>query len=286
MADSVTETPIAPSVAPASAPITSESLGALNGDSFRALLPEEVRSKPYAKDINTFGDFVKKFDGAQTLLGQRTLPDANSTPDQWKEFHGKLAPKSADDYKLPAAIDGLPADFVKNAAESKILKPLFHAAGISTYQANTLFSGFMKMLYGAEQADKKAKDDGFVKLSNELFGTNKESIVTNAKKFLATHVPANVQPLLNELDEKQMTVLLAVTDGMAKKFTGEDPFRGAGSGAGGSGGETKDQLIAQMQAIQKDPVWSDPFKDKVKHAELTAKMEAIRGKLRKVLSPA
>jgi hypothetical protein len=46
---------------------------------------------------------------------------------------------------------------------------------------------------------------------------------------------------------------------MAKKFTGEDPFRGIGGGAPG-GGETKDQLVAAMQAIQRDPAYSDPSK--------------------------
>jgi len=37
-----------------------------------------------------------------------------------------------------------------------------------------------------------------------------------------------------------------------------------------------------MQAIQRDPCYSDPFKDRPKHAELQAKMEVIRGKLKKL----
>lgn len=271
-----------PAAAPAPAPITSESLGALNGDAFRGVLPEDIRSKPYMKDVNTFGDFVKKFDGAQTLLGQRATPDANSTPEQWKDFHSKIAPKTADEYKFPDTIDGVDPKFVKGAAEGKLLRPLLHAAGVSPYQANLLFSGFLKMVSQAETSEKTTKDTAFTKLSGELFGDQKEAITTNAKKFLSTHVPPNVLPLLEGMDEKQMTVLLAVTDGMAKKFTGEDPFRGGGAGAGSGGGETKDQLIAQMQTIQKDPAYSDPFKDKPKNAELNAKMEVIRGKLKKL----
>lgn len=138
------------------------------------------------------------------------------------------------------------------------------------------------MVKAAEANEKTTKDAAFTKLSTDLFAGNKDAIIGNAKKFMATHIPENVRPLLDSMDEKQLTVLLALTDGMAKKFTGEDPFRGGGAGAGGGGGETKEQLIAQMQAIQKDPVYADPFKDRPKHAELLSKMETIRGKLKKL----
>jgi len=263
--------------------ITSESLGALQGDAFRGVLPEDIRAKPYMKDVNTFGDFIKKFDGAQTLLGQRTTPDDKSTPDQWKEFHGKGAQKTAEDYKFTTTIEGLNQEFVKKAGEGKLLRPLLHAAGVSPYQANILFSGFLKMVAKAEQSEKAAKDAAFVKLSTDTFGDQKELILNNAKKFMTTHIPENVRPLLESLDEKQMTILLALTDGMAKKFTGEDPFRGGGgAGSGGGGGETKEQLVAQMQQIMKDPAYKDAFRDKIKHADLNAKMEIIRGKLKKL----
>jgi hypothetical protein len=262
--------------------ITPEAIGALQGDSFRALLPEDVRSKPYVKDINTFGDFVKKFDGAQTLLGQRAVPDATADATAWKAFHEKAAPKTADEYKFPDAIEGLDPAVVKKAGEAKMSRPLLKAADVSPYQANILFSGFMKLVHGAEQSEKTRKDTEFDTLSKDLFGDQKEAILTNGKKFLASHLPEKARALLDTLDEKQLAVVLAATDGMAKKFTGEDPFRGGGAGAGGSGGETKDQLVAQMQAIQKDPVYADPFKDRPKHAELLAKMEIIRGKLKKL----
>lgn len=268
--------------APAAATITAESLSALQGDSFRGVLPKEIAEKPYMKDVNTFGDFVKKFDGAQTLLGQRTTPDDKATPEQWKEFHAKTAPKTADEYKLPVAVEGLDSEFVKKAGEAKWIKPLFHAAQISPHQANILYPEFLKMIKAAEAADKKAGDERFAKLSSDIFKDQKDVIVTNAKKFMATHIAPEMQPMLNELGEKELTLLIALTDGMAKKFTGEDPFRGGGAGAGSGGGETKDALIAQMQAIQKDPVYTDPFKDRPKHAELLAKMDVIRGKLKKL----
>lgn len=262
--------------------ITAESLNALQGDSFRAVLPKEFVEKPYMKDVTTFGDFVKKFDGAQTLLGQRTTPDEKATPEQWKEFHAKTAPAKPEDYKFPDKIDGVRSDLTAKALEAKWIRPLFHGAQLSQHQVSVLFPQFMKMIVAAEAEDKKLGDERFMKLSSEVFKDQKDTVITNAKKFMATHIPADMQPMLDSLDEKQLTLLIAMTDGMAKKFTGEDPFRGGGAGAGSGGGETKETLIAQMQAIQKDPVYVDPFKDRPKHAELLAKMEVIRGKLKKL----
>jgi len=267
------------------ATITAESISALKDDGFRAILPKDFAAKPYMKDVNTFGDFVKKFDGAQTLLGQRTTPDEKATPEQWKEFHSKTAPKTAEEYKLPDTIEGVNPEITKKGVEAKWLKSMFHEAALSPHQVSVLYPKFMKMISAAEAADKKAGDERFAKLSSDTFKDQKDTIVTNAKKFMATHIPAEMQPMLNELGEKELTLLIALTDGMAKKFTGEDPFRGAGGGTPG-GGETKDQLVAAMQAIQRDPAYSDPFKDRPKHAELQAKMDVIRGKLKKLLSGA
>ena len=271
-----------PATPPPAAPtITAESLGALKDDGFRAILPKDIAAKPYMKDVNTFGDFVKKFDGAQSLLGQRTIPDATATPEQWKEFHAKTTPKSADEYKFPDTIEGLSPEATKQAAGAAWLKPLLHSAQISAHQASILYPGFMKLMVAAEAADKKTSEEAFAKMSSSVFKDQKDAVVANAKKFMATHISPEMLPMLESLDDKSMTLLIAMTDGMAKKFTGEDPFRGGG-GAAPAGGETKEGLVAQMQKIMGDPAYSDPFKDRPKHAELNQQMEVIRGKLKKL----
>lgn len=263
--------------------ITAEALGAVQGDAFRALLPADIQSKPYAKEINTFGDLIKKFDGAQGLLGQRAVPDPNDPPEKWVEFHGKHAPKTIEEYKLADAIEGVPPEYLTKATGlTNMVKSILFAAKASPYQARLAHTELMKVLYKAESGIKKQGDDAFIKLSGDLFGEQRDAVIANGKKFLAAYLPDNIKPLLEGMDEKQLTVVLAATDNLAKKFTGEDPFRGGGNGPGGSGGETKDQLIAQMQAIMKDPAYSDPFKDKPKHSDLNQKMEVIRGKLKKL----
>lgn len=271
-----------PAVTPAPAIITVDSLGAVQGDAFRALLPADVQTKPYAKNLNTFTDLVKGFDGAQSLLGQRAMPDANSTPEQWMEFHGKTRPESAEKYTFGKA-EGVTDEYITKAnGLVKKLQGILFSGGASVHQGNVIIPAILKELATAETAFSSANDQKFSQLATQLFGGQKDAVIANGKKYLAAHLPDNMKPLLETMDEKQLTVVLAATDVMAKKFTGEDPFRGGGGGGGGGGGETKEQLVMQMQTIMKDPSWSDPFKDKVKHADLNQKMDVIRGKLKKL----
>lgn len=264
---------------PAPAAITVESLGAVQGDAFRALLPAEIQAKPYAKEINTFGDLVKKFDGATTLLGQRVLPDENTPPEKWGEFHSKFRPETPEKYEV-GTVEGVAPEYVQKAGPIvKIVQNLLHKAGASSYQAKQILPGILKELFTAETRHSQLRDQSFAKLAGDLFGDKKDSVIQNGKTFLAAHLPENIRPLLESFDEKQLTVVLAATDALAKKFTGEDPFRGSGGGGGG-GQETKETLVAQMQEIMKNPAYSDPFKDRVKHKELNDKMEVIRGKLK------
>ena len=267
--------------------ITAEGLGKVEGDAFRSLLPADIQAKPYAKDINNFGDFVKRYDGAQALLGQRNVPAATDPDEKWAEFHGKMRPEKPEGYVIPE-VQGVPPEIVKQWAEGPLLKSLLHKANASPYQAKILSTEIMSLLYKAQMHEEQesvkatqAKDASFAKLAGDLFGDNKDNVIANGKKFLAANLPENVRPLLEGMSEKELTVVLAATDGMARKFTGEDPFRGGG-GNGGGGGETKDQLVAQMQAIMKEPAYGDPLKDRVKNADLNARMEVIRGKLKKL----
>jgi negative regulator of replication initiation len=234
------------------------------------------------KNINTFGDLVKGFDGAQNLLGQRALPDNNSTPEQWDAFHAKLRPESADKYVMPTEIEGLPADYIKKASESKEFRALLHSASASPRQAQVLFSGLMKTLYAAEQRAIQNRDASFTKMATEFFGDKKDAIMANGKAYLAANLPENVKPLLANMDDDHIAVVLASIETTVKKFTGEDPFRGGGPGAGGSGSQTMESLKARMTAIIQDPVWSDPFKDRTKHAQLTQEMEKVRADMRKL----
>lgn len=264
------------------ATITPEAINGLQGDAFRALLPEDVRGAGWLKDVNTFGDFVKKSAGAQSLLGQRAVPDANATPEQWDAWFAQVnAPSKPDAYAMPDKIDGIPDEYVKNAQEAKVLHAAMAAGRILPAQAKAFTTALLKQTYAAEQAEQKADEEAFDKLMNGLFGQNRGAIQENGKKYIASVVPAEIQGQFGKLSNEAWAVLIAATDAIAKKFGQEDNFRG-GQAAGSGGAETEDQLKGQMRDIMAQKEYQDPLMNKTKHAELMQKMEVIRGKLAKI----
>jgi hypothetical protein len=258
-------------------------INTLQGDKFHAILPEEIRTKPYMKDINSFSDFAKKFDGAQTLIGQRMTPGDDATPEQWNEWFNKAGrPEKPESYVIPE-IDGVPKEYIEQASEKGVMKQLFHSAGLNTQQAKILSANFLKTIYTSEQQSKVAADASFEKTMETAFGKDRAAVLENGKKVLAAYVPDSVKPLLAGLDDKAWAVMLAATDGIMKKHVSEDGFRGAGgTGSGGTGPDTKESITAQMRTIMAQPEYGSPHLNRTKNAELNTQMETLREKLRKI----
>jgi len=246
------------------------------------VLPEDIRNKPYVKDVKNFSGLVKKLDGAQTLLGQRNVPGADSSSEEWETYLNKLRPAKASDYVMPT-VEGIDPEYLKSTVGSPILVDLLHKAGTSPYQANILMTGLANIVDQSEKTEKIRHDQVLSESAKSTFGDQADVVLANGKKFLAANIPEAMQPLLNEMDPKTLTAVLGITDSLAKKFTGEDPYRtGAGVGSGTSK-DTKESIVAEMQVIQKDPAYTDAFKDKVKNAQLHSDMEKLRERLRKVV---
>lgn len=271
--------PVVTTPAPAFDPTV---LNTLQGDSFKSIFPEEFRAKPYLKDVNTFGDFLKKFDGAQTLIGQRSAPADTATPEEWNNFFTKLGrPEKPEGYQIPE-IQGVPKEFVDKASEIGILKQIMHQAGMNPYQAKVFASGFLKNIYDAELAEKKVEETKFSEFMDKTFGQNKVAIFDNGKKYLNGVLPENIKPLIEGLDEKSLAVVLAATEGIVKKHVSEDGFRGVGSAPTGQAPRTKETIAGDMRNILAQKEYSDPFLNKTKHGELKQQMERLREELRKM----
>ena len=72
-------------------------------------IPEELKDKPYIKNLKDFPDLFNQFSNAQELLGKRPndIPDSQSTPEDWDKFYNKVGrPEHAEEYKFNA--DALP----------------------------------------------------------------------------------------------------------------------------------------------------------------------------------
>ena len=264
----------------APAAFDTSALNSLEGDNFRNIIPESVRGKPYLKDVNNFGDFVKKFDNAQGMIGKPVIPSAEATPEEWDGFYNKLGrPTEPKGYDF-GTVEGVPEEYVKNVQEVGVLKDIMHKAGLSPRQAKAFSDGFLKSIYKAETEQKTAGDEKFNKFMDTTFGQNKAAILENGKKFLATTLPDSVKPFLNDLDDKGLAVVIATADAIVKKHVNEDGFLGKGAPASGKGGDTEASITAEMRTILADPAYGDPFKDRTKHAALNEQMESCRTRLK------
>jgi len=277
--------PPAPSAPPAPPAFSTEALNGLKGADFHALFPEDVRSKPYMKEINNFGDLVKKFDGAQTLIGKPIVPSAEAPQEEWDAFNTKVGkPKTAAEYVVNE-VEGVPKDFIAKALEVGPIRQLMHDAGLSGRQGAKFAASFLKTIYTAEIAEKTEADARFDKLTTEAFGQHKQAIIENGKKFLSASLPDTVRPFVNELDEKALVVLIAATDAIMKKHVHEDGFKGKGTPPAGAGVDTIVSIQAEMSKIMTDPAYKNPFVDKLKNAELKTQMESLRIRLRAIAPP-
>jgi hypothetical protein len=146
----------------------------------------------------------------------------------------------------------------------------------------TAMTELIKHIYTSEQAEAKQAEIAHNAFMDKTFGKDRQAIVENGKKYLATVLTPEQNQLLAGMTDQQLGVVLAMTDSVAKKFGQEDSFRG-GQGAGGGGGsETQEVLTAQMREIMAQKEYADPFLNKNKHLELNQKMQLIRDKMVKL----
>jgi hypothetical protein len=264
------------------ATITAEAINGLQGDAFRNILPEDVRGAGWLKDVNTFGDFVKKSANAQTLIGQRAVPEDNAPPEQWNAWFQQIGrPADPKEYGVPE-VPGVPKEYIQGAVETGVLAKILHAAGANKMMARTAMTNIIKETYAAEQKEKAAGEAAHEKFMNETFGKDRQAITENGKKYLSTVLPATMVPILNGLSDKELGVVLAMTNEMAKKFGQEDTFRGGKGGDGGGTTDTMETLTAQMRTIMSQKEYQDPLINKTKFMELQKNMEEIRVKMRKL----
>ena len=259
--DAAPVAPIAPApIAPQATPVSStapainfDTLKTLQGDAFRGILPKEYAEKGYMKSVNNLEDFVKKFDGAQSLIGQRAAPLPTDGDDKWSSFHASTAAKEMQ-------FDGLGDDVLG----------LFKNAQLSPWQAKVAAEGVKKMLDGAQEAESVA----FETTLKEVLGPNADATLTAAKQVMAVALPPQFNTLLNGMDAKQFALVAAFTDAVAKKFGGTDNIVKTGGMTPASIGDVRAQLAEAYK------VTSDQSVSKADRIAAEQKIAAINAQMR------
>jgi len=248
-------------------------------EQFVNTIPEAYRDKPWAKENSADAEAFYKFvDNQNALVGKKGIIIPGDGEDR-SEFYKALGrPDTFEEYDTTPAED---LKEIKRDAEVDIaFKKLFHTEGLSKDTASKISQGVERIIYekGKAEIDKNnAEDKAFADYNTTLFGENKDTIVANAQKIIKADVPQELHAGFDKLDGEAMSVMVAITDSLYKKYGKEDAFTGGGEGAGG-GGETYEGLSAQQRKLMENPGYRD-----FRHAEyegLMAQNKVLMDKMR------
>lgn len=206
-------------------------------------IPDAYKDKPWAAKIKSEEDLYKQLDGAQELLGKKTImPDLEkATPKEREEYYASVRPKSPEDYKFD------------DAATTPELKGAFGKLlfdnGISAYQGNKLIEQYNAM--EAAQRNEMFSEEGFLKTLETSFGKDYKPIAAEADKILKENLS---DADYAELDSKIPNQYVGIMYRFAAKIKEQYGISESG------------------KAAAEDPSGNNPGDIKAKQTELRAKI--------------
>jgi hypothetical protein len=259
--------------------------GAAGAPNLINFVPQEYQGRDWVKQNMTSPDtFFKFVDNLNVTVGKKgvVIPGEKATPEELSAFRkGIGVPDSPDAYEF----ENLPElkDAKRNPEAEKVVKAIFHDAGIPKDAAKRLQLGYEKFLYSEQQkilAKNKETDAAFDKATAAIFGDQKDAVLANSKKFLQEHVHKDIAAKLDKLDNDSLLIITSALDGIVKKYVKEDGFKGGASGAGG-GASTYEELSKAQRELMKNPAFTnfmhaDHQKVMDQNAVLMKKMREIK----------
>ncbi len=245
-------------------------------------VPEEYADKGWTKDITSIEELWKKSDGAQSLIGQKAAPTADSSVEEWEAHYKSLGrPEEAGKYTFNR--EGFSEDFRNNQNDEydTAVKGIFLKAGLNQKQVDVI-QPEVEALAIAMQEQKAVKDTEaaveqdklFDEAAAKVFGTNRDQILADSKVLLGELAPKGFAEKIAGLDNDTLVILSGVLNNVKSKYINEDS---SGGGDGNAGGETLDDLQQQARTAMQSDEYRDPFNPKSadKRKEVAALYERI-----------
>ena len=165
----------------ASTPISSTTEQPKVATSWKEAISEEFRSNPNIEKFTEIDALAKSYINATQMIGQDkvSVPNKNSTEDQWNEVYDKLGrPESADKYSLDVKSDVVPFDdgAIKQFAENA------HKLGLSNKQAQGVLEFYKNSMEGTAQQNQVDTETSQVQAEQELRKEWGREFETNVKR--------------------------------------------------------------------------------------------------------
>jgi hypothetical protein len=220
---------------------------------------KDYLDKPLDKDTTI--SFLKKLDGAETLLGKPKLllPADDAKDDEIEAFLGKLRPAKPDDYEIKLG-EKPDENFVKAFRESA------HFAGLNKVQTKRLVEKLTPHFQAAAKAqleeNAKAKaeadkrDSEFADLLKNMTGPEFDKKSTRVQAAVKELVPEAARKFVDKIDDKSLALFVAFADALLVKYAKEDDFNG-NSGGGGGAAQDKNTLVEELKNLYAEPARND-----------------------------
>ena len=234
------------------------------GNPFLEQIPEDYRDREYLKGIDSMEKFVEQFDNAQKLIGKKTIgvPTPESSIDEWNEFYNKMGrPDAPDAYEFEKV--EIPEQFQRTEEDLKIMKQIFHEAGLTAKQAQDVMKRSDEAIAKAFEANKEnyekmaeARNKEFVENMEKHFGEEKDQAIAVAETMLKKYVPKGMEEYVKGLDDNSMLVLSAVLNSVHKSGKTEDSIS---KDVESIPDETPESLRETARKLMMSPEWKDAF---------------------------
>jgi uncharacterized protein YdcH (DUF465 family) len=253
---------------------------------------DSYKDRPWFANVTKAEDPVaealKQLDGAQKLIGKKTLgvPSSDADEAEWEAFYSQTRPESVDAYEFKALELGEGYEEVAAAINEsrdtefgKLVGSIFHKYGVDKRRAEAIVHEYEKVSAEAKKDEIKAiiqtnkeMDTTFDKLATEHFGKTTKDSLSEAQLLITQLAPESVKKYLPSLSA-EAAITLAVTLKAQQKALGQEDAR---STVGNTNAVmTVEERREKVKELMANPAYADRMHPK--HKQVADEIGALYG---------
>jgi hypothetical protein len=239
-------------------------------ETWKNVLPEEIRGEPSLADFKDFGSMAKSFVATKKLVGSDTvkIPGETATDEEKQAFFAKVGrPEKPEGYELKAP-EKMPDGMVYDEQLASKVAARAHKEGISKSQLAAIYDEFLGYQTELVAATNKSVQDAYEAASTELkkeYGDKFDAYVESANKAM---VAAGAKELIDKLGLANHPGIVKMFGFFGQKMS-QDTLKGPLNGTPAA------DTQAQLSKIVNDT--KHPYHDKeaAGHAEAVKEVERL-----------
>lgn len=242
-------------------------------DTWREVIPEDIRNDPSLKDIKDITGLAKGYVGAQKLIGSKISVPGEGDDAAWNTLYDKLGrPVSPDKYDVKRP--EIPEGMAYNEGLEKQFLPVAHKIGLNTKQVNALIAWQAETMKQEAEQSRQGMKTAEEALKKE-WGNDYANKVSVAQRVIKDYAGQEVVDFLekSQLGNNPAFIKFVHEIGSALVEDGAAP-----KGGGSSGGMTPQDAQKKIDTLLADPQFTSKYFNSRKegHKEAVAEIFHLR----------